>query len=194
MLKANVIRESKSPYNFPIIVIPKKDGSKRICVDFRKLNEVTVSDPYPIPRIDDILNKLSGSVIFSTLDLKSGYWQIPLTEEAARMTAFSTERGRFEFIKLPFGLKNAPNQFSRIMSNIFNDLEFVQVYIDDIIIHSKSVEEHLKHLELVFQRFESVEMKLNQGKCKIGQEKISVLGHVVANNSIEMDKEKVKSQ
>ena len=157
MLKANIIRESRSPWAFPIVLIPKKDGTKRFCIDFRKLNKITVRDPFPLPRIDDILDRLSKSKCFSVIDLKAGYWQIALDEEAIPKTAFSTPTGHYEFLRLPFGLKNAPAEFSRIMHQILGSLPYVQIYLDDLTIHSATRENHFNHLKIVFQKLAEFE-------------------------------------
>ena len=156
MLEAGVIRESRSSWGFPVIAVPKKDGTIRMCVDYRPLNERTSSDPFPIPLITDVLDRLQGKTIFSTLDLKSGYWQIPITKESMEITAFTTLDGHYEFTRLPFGIKNAPAEFSRIMQQVLGDLAFVEIYLDDITIHSKNFTEHLEHLEVVFKRLVEV--------------------------------------
>ena len=159
MMEAGIIRPSRSPYSFPV-VITKKDKTKRFCVDYRKLNKVTTLDGFPLPRIDDLLDKLKGAKYFTLLDLKSGYWQIVMSEESILKTAFSTPDGHFEF--LPFGLTNGPKEFSRIMNIVLGDLPFVIIFVDDITIFSQSFEEHLKHrsrsLEIVMARLREAEM------------------------------------
>ena len=150
MLEAGIIRESRSPWGFPVLGIPKKDGTIRVCVDYRPLNERTLSDQFPIPQITDVLDRLQGKTVFSTLDLKAGYWQIPLDKQASQITAFTTMDGHYEFTRLPFGIKNAPAEFSRIMKGILGDLRFVEIYLDDITVHSKDLSSHLEHLETVF--------------------------------------------
>ena len=134
MLRAGVIRPSRSPWCSPLLLVTKPDGSIRFCMDFRQLNTITVSDPYPLPRIDDIFDRLNGSDWFTSIDLKAGYWQILVADEDIEKTAFSTPDGHYEFLRLPFGLKNAPSVFSRIMCQILGDLPFVEIYIDDITI------------------------------------------------------------
>ena len=143
MENAQIIRKSKSPWSAPIILIPKKDKSVRLCVDYRKLNAITITQSWPIPRVQDILDDLSGSTIFSAIDLKAGFWQILMDENSIEKTAFSTPDGHYEFIRLPFGLKNAPSDFSRIMFIILGDLKFVKIFFDDLIIHSSSLKEHI---------------------------------------------------
>jgi hypothetical protein len=141
LVEAGIVRQSRSPYSFPIKMVAKKDGTRRLCIDYRKLNAVTVSEPWPIRNIQDIFDKLSGSKVFTTLDLKSGYWQVRMHDASIAMTAFSTPDGHYEFTRLPFGLKNAPAEFSRIMFMILGDLPFIEIYIDDIIIHSEDTGE-----------------------------------------------------
>ena len=148
MLKKQVIRESISPWNSPLILIKKKDGSFRPCIDFRKLNNVTVPEKFPIPMISDILQSMHGAKFFTTLDLESSYWQTSINESDKQKTAFSTQAGHFEFNVMPFGLKNAPAIFSRLMSNVLAGLigPSVLVYLDDIIIFSENLDDHLKKL------------------------------------------------
>ncbi len=140
MLKLGVIRPSQSPWASPVTLVPKKDGSTRFCIDFRRVNDVTVKDADPLPLIGEIFDTLAGSTIFSALDLKSAYWQAPLSEEAILKTAFTCHRGLFEFTVLPYGLCNAPGQFQRIMQRILGDYvgTICMVYLDDIIIFSRS--------------------------------------------------------
>ena len=149
MLKANIIRTSRSPWSFPVILVPKPDNTERFCIDYRRLNKITIKDPYPMPRIDDIFAQLSGSEWFSKIDLKSGYWQVAMDENSIQKTAFSTPDGHYEFLRLPFGLRNAPAEFSRIMFQQLGDLKCVQIYIDDIIVHSKDLEKHFQDIEIV---------------------------------------------
>ena len=191
MLEANIIRPSKSPWSFPVLLVPKKDGSRRFCVDYRQLNKITVPDQFPIPRIDDILDRTRNGVWFSSLDLKSGYWQVALDEESIPKTAFTTTTGHFEFIRMPFGLMNAPRDFSRIISIICGDLDFVIAYFDDFCILSKTYDEHLNHLLSVFQRFKKYDIKINPSKCKWFQKKIVILGHVFSEKGIQMDPAKI---
>ena len=193
MLDANIIRPSQSAWSFPVLLIPKPDGSKRFCVDYRRLNSSTITDPYPLPRIDDIFDRLNGSKWFTALDLKSGYWQIEMEEQSIPMTAFSTAYGHYEFIRLPFGLKNAPSAFSRIMFQVLGDLPFVEIYIDDIVVHSLSFLLQIRHLLIVFTRLRTVRLYLNTEKCRWFQLQLKILGHLISENSIKMDPEKIKA-
>ena len=153
MLDQGVVRPSTSPWASPVVMVKKKDGSLRFCVDYRKLNEVTEKDAHPLPRIDDTLESLSGARYFSTLDLKSGYWQGPIREEDKKKTAFCTSSGRlYEFNRLPFGLCNAPATFSRLIDYVLTGLswEACLYYLDDIIVFSRTWKEHLEKLAAVF--------------------------------------------
>ena len=161
MLEEGIIQPSKSPWNSPMILVKKKDGSFRPCVDFRKLNEITTSDKYPLPRIQELLQSLHGSKFFTTLDLQSSYWQTEIEDEDKEKTAFSTNAGHWNFTRMPFGLKNAPAIFSRLMSIVLAGLigTAVFVYIDDIIIASKTKEEHIKTLNTVLELIERRQFK-----------------------------------
>ena len=184
MMKAGIIQLSQSPWSFPVVLIPKRDGTSRFCVDYRKLNAITLQDPFPIPRIDDIIDRLNGSKWFSALDLKAGYWQIQMDDAHICKTAFSTPDGHYEFKRLPFGLKNAPAAFSRIMFQVLGDLSYVEIYLDDITIHSPTVEKHLQDIKEVLQRLKNVSLKINLKKCNWFQKSIQILGHIIEENSI----------
>ena len=149
MLEKGVIRKSNSPYASPVILVPKSDGTTRLCIDYRELNKQTIKDKYPLPNMNDIFDRLGGSLIFSTLDLKAGYHQIPLNELSKKKTTFITHYGLFEYNKIPFGLTNAPAVFQRTMDYILHDFigECVFVYIDDIIVYSNNIEKHARHLD-----------------------------------------------
>jgi hypothetical protein len=135
MLDTYIIRPSQSPWSFPVLLIPKPDGSKRCCVDYRRLNRYTITDLYPFPRIDNFFDRLNGSKWCTVLDLLSVYWRIAMGESSIPMMAFSTAYGHYEFVRLPYGLKNDPSAFSRIMFQVLGDLPFVKIYIDDIVVH-----------------------------------------------------------
>ena len=193
MLEAKVIRPSNSAWSAPIILIPKKDGTKRMCVDYRKLNSITVTENWPLPVIRDILDRLNGSNWFSTLDLKSGYWQIEMSPNSIAKTAFSTPDGHYEFLRVPFGLKNAPSHFSRIMHQTLGAFNFVEIYLDDMTIHSKTFEDHIMHVKKVIDALRASNLKINSEKCTWFAKTIKVLGHVVTNSTVSMDPSKVSA-
>ncbi len=191
MLDAKVIEPCMSAWSSPCIMIPKKNGKKRFCVDYRQLNAVTIPTYWPIPHIDDLLAELAGSKYFSTLDLASGYWQIGIEESSKDMTAFSTQDGHWRFNKLPFGVKNGPFLFSKIIKELLGHLPFCQVYLDDIVIHSSTIESHIKHIRAIAKILEEAKLKINPEKCTWLATKIKFLGHVVSGDQISMDMEKI---
>ena len=194
LLKAGLVVPSKSQWTSPVVVVEKKNGKKRLCVDYRKLNNVTKKDCYPLPRIDDMLETLSGAQWFSSLDLASGFWQVELEQKDREKSTFITRFGTYEFTVMPFGLCNAPATFQRLMDTVLRDIlwQFVVVYIDNINIGSKTFEEHLTHLEQVFERLEKAGLKLSPEKCFFFKDEIPFLGHVVSRTGIHTDPEKLK--
>jgi len=194
MQEKNIIAPSKSPWASPIVLVPKKDGSLRFCVDYRKVNEITHKDAYPIPRIDDTLDTLAGSMCFSTLDLKSGYWQVGVDPEHREKTAFCTHEGLFQFNVMPFGLCNAPATFQRLMDMVLSGLQWSSciVYIDDIIVVGRTFDEHLNNLKQVFERIEKAGLKLHPSKCQFLQPKVQFLGHIVSTEGIMPDPSKTQ--
>ena len=192
MLEQGIIRTSKSPYSAPVIMTPKPVGPPRMCVDFRELNKIMIKQPWPMPLINELIENLSGSAVFSKLDLKAGYWQVKMHDDSVKYTAFSTCEGHYEFLRLPFGLKNAPAEFCRLMYELLGDLTYVQIYLDDITVHSKTTSDHLKHLAEVFKRLRQASLCCNPEKCEFLAPKISLLGHVVSGEYVGMDPKKVE--
>ena len=192
MLKNDIIQPSNSPWSSPIILVCKRDGSTRFCIDYRKVNSVTRKDAYPLPRVDDILDTLGGSKWFSTLDLKSGYWQVKVDSSSREKTAFTTSEGLYEFKVMPFGLCNAPATFQRLMNRVLCDVNWVEclVYIDDTVVIGLTFEQHLSNLGTVLSRLRQAGLKLQPAKCKLCQKEVRFLGHVISENGIATDPEK----
>ena len=195
MLKKGTIRPSQSPWASPIVLVAKKDGSLRFCIDYRKLNKVTRKDAYPIPRVDDTLDTLAGASWFTTLDLISGYWQVEVSPEDREKTAFCTPDGLYEFNVMPFGLCNAPATFQRLMDSVLAGLQWSTclVYMDDIVIVGKTFTDHLTNLQQVFQRLRQAGLKLKPSKCSLCQKTVHFLGHVVSQDGITTDPAKTDS-
>ena len=169
MLDVGAIRRSNSPWASPVVLVRKKDGSLRFCIDLRKLNARTIKDAYSLPRIEDALDSLNGACIFTSLDLKSGYWQVELDESSIPLTAFTVgPLGFYECVRMPFGLTNAPATFQRLMESCLGELhlEWCIIYLDDIIIFSKNPDDHLTRLEGVFERLAKAGLKLKPSKCE----------------------------
>lgn len=195
LLKADIIEEIYSPWAAPVVLVRKKDGTWRFCLDYRKLNAVTVKDSHPLPRVDDALDALAGAAWFSTIDLQHGYWQVELAEQDHEKTAFTTGTGLYQFKVMPMGLTNAPATFQRLMEMVLRGLpwKICLVYLDDVLIYSRSFEEHLRHLEEVFRRFQASDLKLNPAKCCLAKDHVRFLGHIVSKNGIQPDPRNVES-
>ena len=194
MLAAGAIRRSNSPWSSNVVLVRKKDGKLRVCIDYRKLNAKTIRDAYHIPLIEATLDRLSGSKWFTTLDLQAGYWQIEINEDDKAKTAFSVgNMGLFEAERMPFGLTNAPATFQRLMESILSDVPFAMAYLDDIIIFSSTFEEHLTRLDEVFGKLKDCGLKLKASKCHLFQKRVKYLGHVISEKGIEADPDKIES-
>jgi hypothetical protein len=186
MLDHGVIEPSNSPWASPIVLVRKKSGDFRFCVDYRHLNALTVKDKYPLPRIDETLESLRGATIFSTIDLRSGYWQVPVTEADKPKTAFTTKFGLFQFNVLPFGLCNAPSTFQRLMDLVLVGLNFTcaLVYLDDIIIFSRTPRQHIENTRSVLQALDDAGLVCNLNKCLFCAIELTYLGHLVTPEGI----------
>ena len=178
-----------------MLFVKKKDGSMRLCVDYRDLNAVTIKNKYPLPRIDDLFDQLKGAKFFSKIDLRSGYHQLRVRQEDISKTAFRTRYGQYEFTVMTFGLTNAPAFFMTLMNKVFmEELDrFVVVFIDDILVYSKSAEEHGQHLRVVLGKLRKHQLYAKFSKCEFWLQRVSFLGHVLTAEGVEVDPEKVKA-
>ncbi|GBN76637.1 Retrovirus-related Pol polyprotein from transposon 17.6 [Araneus ventricosus] len=189
MVDKGIIEESSGSWASPIVLAKKKDGSTRFCVDYRKLNEITIKNGYPLPRISDTLDALNGSQWFSTLDLKSGYWQVEIQPEDKEKTTFTTGQGLCQFKVMLFGLCNTPATFERLMETVLRGLtsEACLVYLDDIIIVGRTFEELLSNIRKVFQRQQKANLKLSPIKCRFFRKEVSYLGHIISADGVKTD-------
>ena len=166
MLEDGVIVESNSSWGAPIVLVKKKDGMTRLCVDFQRLNSLTALDTYPMPHIEELIDKLGGATYLTTLDLARGYWQVPIAENAKEKTAFVTPHGLFQFEVMPFGLNGAPATFQRLMDRVVKGMEeYVAVYLDDIVVFKSTWEDHLIKVENVLKRLEKANHTTKPSKC-----------------------------
>ena len=193
MLRLGVIEESHSPWSSPIVLVPKPDGSIRFCNDFRKLNEISRFDSYPMPRPDEMIERLGPARFISTLDLTKGYWQVPLTDRAKAKTAFSTPQGLFQYTMMPFGVHGAPATFQRLMDRVLRPHHaYSSAYIDDIIIFSVAWDQHLHHLEAVLGALRQAGLTANAKKCQLGLTETNYLGHTIGRGCVKPQKGKVE--
>lgn len=200
MLEQGIIQPSESAWSSPIWVVPKKADASgkvkwRIVIDFRKLNEKTLDDKYPIPNIADVLDKLGNCHYFTTLDLASGFYQVEMKPEDVPKTAFNVEHGHFEFLRMPMGLKNSPSTFQRVMDNVLRDLQntICLVYLDDIIVFSTSLQEHMVNLQKVFQRLRESNFKIQLDKSEFLKLETAYLGHIISKDGIKPNPDKISA-
>lgn len=195
MLGRGVIQPSESPWSSPVVLVKKKDGNWRFCVDYRRLNKITKKDVYPLPRIDDTLDCLEGAKYFSSMDLYSGYWQIEVDEADREKTAFVTPEELYEFKVMPFGLCNSPATFERMMDILLRHLKWTMClcYLDDIVVHSKTFDDHLERLLTVLQCIQDAGLILNSRKCRFGAQEIKILGHLISSDGVRPDPDKIKA-
>jgi hypothetical protein len=189
------IQPSQSPYGAPVLFVKKKGGELRMCVDYRALNKITIKNKYPLPRIDELLDRLHGAKWFSKIDLRSGYHQVRIHPDDVPKTAFRTRYGHFEFLVLPFGLTNAPATFMHLMQQVFRAHldSFVIVFLDDILIYSETLEEHKQHVQTVLELLRKHKLYAKKSKCEFFRSRVSFLGHVVSDEGVSMEQDKVKA-
>jgi hypothetical protein len=192
--EAEYIRLSSSPCGVPVLLVQKKDGSQRMCVDYRSLNDVTVKNKYPLPRIEDLFDQMRGARVFSKIDLRSGYHQMKIRSSDIPKTAFSTRYGLYEFTVMSFGLTNAPAYFMNLMNKVFMEYldRFSIVFIDDILVYSKNDSDHEEHLQLVLQKLRDNRLYAKFSKCEFWIDEVPFLGHIISNGGISVDPANVR--
>ncbi|KAK2449583.1 hypothetical protein QL285_008768 [Trifolium repens] len=195
LLQKHFIRPSVSPWGAPVLLVKKKDGTMRLCIDYRQLNKVTIKNKYPLPRIDDLLDQLRGATVFSKIDLRSGYHQIRIKSSDVSKTAFRTRYGHYEFLVMPFGLTNAPAVFMDYMNRIFQPYldQFVVIFIDDILIYSKDHQEHAEHLRIVLEILREKQLYAKFSKCEFWLSEVKFLGHAISQGGVSVDPSKVEA-
>ncbi|TQD77792.1 hypothetical protein C1H46_027665 [Malus baccata] len=195
LIDKGFIQPSSSPWGAPVLFVRKKDGTLRLCIDYRQLNRVTIKNRYPLPRIDDLFDQLKGACVFSKIDLRSGYYQLKIKDEDVHKSAFRTRYGHYEFLVMPFGLTNAPAAFMRLMNEVFQEYldRFVIVFIDDILVYSKSESDHIRHLNLVLRKLREHQLYAKFSKCQFWLDQVAFLGHVVSAQGIQVDPQKIEA-
>ena len=195
LLDKGFIRPSVSPWGAPVLFVKKKDGTLRMCIDYRQINKVTVKNKYPLPRIEDLFDQLKGAGVFSKIDLRSGYYQLRVKEGDVPKTVFRTRYGHYEFLVMPFGLTNAPAAFMDLMNRVFRPYvdQFVVVFIDDILVYSKDVQEHEHHLRIVLETLREKKLYAKLSKCDFWLKEVSFIGHILSAEGIRVDPAKIEA-
>ena len=193
-VEAGIAEKSTSPYAAPIVIVPKKDNTIRLCVDYRQLNKVTIFDPQPMPKLEDIINKLGKAHYISKIDLTKGFWQIPLTETSKEKGAFITPFGHYQFSVMPFGMIYSSASFVRLIRMVLSDCEeFTDAFIDDIIIFSEGWYDHLKHIKYVLESLRKAHLSAKPSKCMFAFLQIEFLAHIVGNGEVRPKQEKIEA-
>ena len=192
-LEKRFIRPSVSPWGAPVLFVKKKDGTLRLCIDYRQLNKLTIKNKYLLPRIDDLFDQLKGASIFSKIDLRSGYHQLRIKDVDVHKTAFRTRNGHYEFLIMPFSLTNAPTAFTDLMNRVFRPYvdQFVVVFIDEILVYSKDRENHDTHLRVVLETLRKEQLYAKLSNCEFWLNEVSFLGHIVSKEGIRVDPKKI---
>jgi len=195
LLDKKIIQHSESPFNSPVVVVPKKDGSIRLCVDYRKVNECTVKKSFYFPDTSELFDRLGGNKYFSTLDMQKGYYQVKMEKDSIQKTAFSCSEGHFEFLRMPFGLCNAPCTFQSVVQSILSkeNNKTCLIYLDDIIVFGRTKEEHNQRLKLVFEKLFAAGVKLSFKKCQFLRPEVKFLGHTISENGVATDPQKTEA-
>ena len=192
-IRQGIVRPSSGPYGAPVLLVRKKDGSLRLCIDYRRLNELTKKDRFPLPLIEELLERLVGARFFTKVDLRSGFYQVAMAEDSVQRTAFVTPDGSFEWLAMPMGLCNAPSTFQRLMQKALKGLKFVCIYIDDVLVYSSTFAEHLGHLRLLLEAFRAHHLYARLDKCIFAANQVTFCGHTVSHNLIRMEQDKVEA-
>jgi Reverse transcriptase (RNA-dependent DNA polymerase) len=195
LLEKGLIRPRMSPWGAPVLFAPKKDGGLRMCLDYRAFNMLTIENKCPIPRIDEIFDRIQGAQYFTSLDIRSGYYQIRMKDADIPKTCIRTRYESFEFLVMPFGLTNAPSTFQAVMNDVFREYldDFVMVYIDDILIFSRTAEDHFRHVELILARLRQHQLFAKRSKCEFNCASLPFLGHVFGQGGVEMQQSNVQA-